>query len=124
SISGPRAGGCQTDRDHAADDASGFENSNRSDGCGGRHGRESLHDHRDRYAVIWESHRPAGPSEPALCKMFRFANGKIVESWAARDDLGVLVQLGHLPPMGPPKDVAKRFECRARVYARASFESS
>ena len=40
-------------------------------------------------------------------QMFRFANGKIVESWAARDDLGVLVQLGHLPPMGPPKDVAK-----------------
>jgi len=40
-------------------------------------------------------------------QMFRFANGKIVESWAARDDLGVLVQLGHLPPMGPPKDVGK-----------------
>jgi len=40
-------------------------------------------------------------------QMFRFANGKIVESWAARDDLGVPVQLGHLPPMGPPKDVAK-----------------
>ena len=30
-------------------------------------------------------------------QMFRFANGKIVESWAVRDDLGVLRQLGHLP---------------------------
>jgi predicted ester cyclase len=29
--------------------------------------------------------------------MFRFSNGKIVESWAARDDLGTLQQLGHLP---------------------------
>ena len=37
-------------------------------------------------------------------QMFRFANGKIVESWAARDDLGILVQLGHLSPMRPPKD--------------------
>jgi steroid delta-isomerase-like uncharacterized protein len=37
-------------------------------------------------------------------QMFRFSNGKIVESWAARDDLGTLRQLGHLPlPGGPPK---------------------
>jgi steroid delta-isomerase-like uncharacterized protein len=28
---------------------------------------------------------------------FRFANGKIVESWAVRDDLGTLRQLGHIP---------------------------
>jgi len=40
-------------------------------------------------------------------QMFRFANGKIVESWAVRDDLGTLVQLGHLPPMGPPKEATK-----------------
>ena len=40
-------------------------------------------------------------------QMFRFANGKIVESWAVRDDLGTLVQLGHLSSMGPPKEVAK-----------------
>jgi steroid delta-isomerase-like uncharacterized protein len=33
----------------------------------------------------------------AAIQMFRFANGKIVESWAARDDLGTLRQLGHLP---------------------------
>jgi steroid delta-isomerase-like uncharacterized protein len=33
---------------------------------------------------------------PAI-QIFRFANGKIVESWAARDDLGTLRQLGHLP---------------------------
>jgi len=38
---------------------------------------------------------------PAI-QMFRFANGKIVESWAARDDLGTLRQLGHWPPT--PKD--------------------
>ena len=40
-------------------------------------------------------------------QMFRFANGKIVESWAVRDDLGTLVQLGHLPPMGPPKEATR-----------------
>lgn len=35
---------------------------------------------------------------PAI-QIFRFANGKIVESWAARDDLGTLRQLGHAPGM-------------------------
>jgi len=33
---------------------------------------------------------------PAI-QIFRFSNGKIVESWAARDDLGTLRQLGRLP---------------------------
>ncbi len=33
-------------------------------------------------------------------QIFRFAEGKIVESWAVRDDLGTLRQLGHLPPPG------------------------
>jgi steroid delta-isomerase-like uncharacterized protein len=33
-------------------------------------------------------------------QIFRFSNGKIVESWAARDDLGTLKQLGHFPPPG------------------------
>jgi steroid delta-isomerase-like uncharacterized protein len=34
-------------------------------------------------------------------QMFRFSNGKIVESWAARDDLGTLRQLGHFTqPVG------------------------
>jgi steroid delta-isomerase-like uncharacterized protein len=33
-------------------------------------------------------------------QIFRFADGKIVESWAARDDLGTLKQLGHLPSLG------------------------
>jgi steroid delta-isomerase-like uncharacterized protein len=37
---------------------------------------------------------------PAM-QMFRFAGGKIVESWAARDDLGTLKQLGHFP-VAPP----------------------
>jgi steroid delta-isomerase-like uncharacterized protein len=36
---------------------------------------------------------------PAI-QIFRFANGKIVESWAARDDLGTLKQLGHWPAAG------------------------
>lgn len=31
-------------------------------------------------------------------QMFRFRDGRIVESWAVRDDLGTLRQLGHLPP--------------------------
>ena len=35
-------------------------------------------------------------------QMFRFANGKIVESWAVRDDLGTLKQLGHLAAPGSP----------------------
>ena len=30
---------------------------------------------------------------------FRFESGKIVESWAVRDDLGTLRQLGHLPEL-------------------------
>ena len=29
--------------------------------------------------------------------LFRVANGKIVEHWAGRDDIGVLRQLGALP---------------------------
>ena len=33
-------------------------------------------------------------------QIFRFSNGKIVESWAARDDLGTLKQLGLFPPTG------------------------
>jgi len=32
-------------------------------------------------------------------QIFRFANGQIVESWAARDDLGTLRQLGHVSAM-------------------------
>jgi steroid delta-isomerase-like uncharacterized protein len=33
----------------------------------------------------------------AAIQIFRLADGKIVESWAVRDDLGALRQLGHLP---------------------------
>jgi len=39
---------------------------------------------------------------PAI-QIFRLAHGKIVESWAARDDLGTLRQLGHLPTMERPR---------------------
>src|SRR5262245_29678772 len=42
---------------------------------------------------------PTGKSiRTAAMQMFRFANGKIVESWAVRDDLGTLKQLGFGPP--------------------------
>src|SRR5262249_21273374 len=32
-------------------------------------------------------------------QFFRFDDGKVVESWAVRDDLGTLRQLGHLPEL-------------------------
>jgi predicted ester cyclase len=35
---------------------------------------------------------------PAI-QIFRFSNGKIVESWPARDDLGTLRQPGRAPAM-------------------------
>jgi catechol 2,3-dioxygenase len=35
-------------------------------------------------------------------QIFRFREGQIAESWAERDDLGTLVQLGHLPAPGTP----------------------
>ena len=37
---------------------------------------------------------------PAM-QLCRLANGQIVESWAIRDDLGTLRQLGHLPAPSP-----------------------
>src|SRR5262245_58297866 len=44
---------------------------------------------------------PTGRSIRTLAiQIFRFANGRIVESWSARDDLGTLKQLGHLPSSG------------------------
>lgn len=33
--------------------------------------------------------------------MLRVRDGKASEHWAARDDLGMLMQLGIIPPMGP-----------------------
>ena len=41
---------------------------------------------------------------PAI-QIFRFADGRIVESWAVRDDLGTLRQLGQLPA---PVSAARR----------------
>jgi predicted ester cyclase len=38
---------------------------------------------------------------PAI-QIFRFDKGMIVESWAVRDDLGTMRQLGQAPPAGPP----------------------
>src|SRR5262245_55210518 len=35
-------------------------------------------------------------------QIFRFEAGRIAESWAVRDDLGTLVQLGHIPRPGAP----------------------
>ncbi|HEY5449859.1 MAG TPA: ester cyclase [Polyangia bacterium] len=46
-------------------------------------------------------------------QIFRFVDGKIAESWAARDDLGLLIQLGHLPRPGTP-------ELASRLAAPAS----
>src|SRR5262245_60659600 len=44
---------------------------------------------------------PTGKSiRTQAIQIFRFSNGRIVESWAARDDLGTLKQLGHLPSPG------------------------
>lgn len=34
--------------------------------------------------------------------MFRLRDGKITESWAYADALGMLQQMGMLPPLGPP----------------------
>jgi len=51
--------------------------------------------------VGYMGNAPTGKTiHASAMQMFRFANGKIVESWAVRDDLGVLRQLGHVPP--PP----------------------
>ena len=33
-------------------------------------------------------------------EVFRIADGKIVELWASMDNLGMMQQLGVLPPMG------------------------
>jgi steroid delta-isomerase-like uncharacterized protein len=44
---------------------------------------------------------PTGKSiRTTAMQMFRFENGLIVESWAVRDDLGTLRQLGHFPATG------------------------
>ena len=37
-------------------------------------------------------------------QIFRIMDGKIVESWANRDDLGVLQQLGMIPAHGPGRN--------------------
>jgi hypothetical protein len=54
---------------------------------------------------------PPDPGHPGVTTVLRTGNnlpglvviavGKIVESWAARDDLGTLRQLGHFPPPEP-----------------------
>ena len=46
---------------------------------------------------------PTGkPIRSQAIQIFRFDDGMIVESWAVRDDLGTLRQLGLAPPAGPP----------------------
>jgi steroid delta-isomerase-like uncharacterized protein len=37
----------------------------------------------------------------AAMQIFHIVDGQIAESWALRDDLGVLRQLGHQPPAAP-----------------------
>ena len=48
--------------------------------------------------VGYMGHPPTGRTiRTTAMQMFRFADGKIIESWAVRDDLGVLRQLGMIP---------------------------
>lgn len=35
--------------------------------------------------------------------IFRIANGKVAEIWSRSNTLGMMQQLGVIPPMGPPK---------------------
>ncbi len=45
---------------------------------------------------------PTGKAiETPAIQIFRFADGMIVESWAVRDDLRTLRQLGHFSMPGP-----------------------
>jgi ketosteroid isomerase-like protein len=54
--------------------------------------------------VGYMGHEPTGkPLRSQAIQVFRFDDGMIVESWAVRDDLGTLVQLGHVAPPGPPQ---------------------
>ncbi len=47
---------------------------------------------------------PTGKAiETPAIQIFRFADGLIVESWAVRDDLGTLRQLGHFTMPGPDR---------------------
>lgn len=41
---------------------------------------------------------PAGTYDRDFAAMYRLVNGQIAERWAIRDDLGMLRQLGALPP--------------------------
>ena len=38
-----------------------------------------------------------------LIDIVRLVDGKVVESWSVADDLGLLQQLGALPPLGPAR---------------------
>ena len=53
--------------------------------------------HRGRFQGIPASGRPIRMNG---ITMFRLAEGKLVEEWIAEDQLGVLQQLGVLPPPG------------------------
>jgi steroid delta-isomerase-like uncharacterized protein len=53
-------------------------------------------------SVGYMGHPPTGKLvRTTAMQLFRIADGKIAESWAVRDDLGTLRQLGHLPPAPP-----------------------
>jgi predicted ester cyclase len=48
---------------------------------------------------------PTGRSFEALhMHMFRVVDGLIQEHWGGRDDIGMMRQLGLIPPPGPPPD--------------------
>jgi predicted ester cyclase len=47
---------------------------------------------------------PAGKQiELSVIDIFRIADGKIAEHWMQADILGMMQQLGMLPPPGPPR---------------------
>ena len=71
----------------------------------GRFRRHPLYRDRDR-TVGYMGMPPTGKVvRTQAIQIFRFSNGRIVESWAARDDLEKLRQLGQLPA---PDGAAKR----------------
>jgi predicted ester cyclase len=50
----------------------------------------------------WSTFPPTGAHFAATqMHRFRLRDGRIVEHWAARDDLAMLQQLGHVSPAGP-----------------------